>query len=94
MGCTGSSLSLIHAQTLQTIPQTLRERGVGVVVVVGAGHAGPGRVNHSNTLMGTKTPITERTSELAAPFALHMEGEEQFGKVPSLHRTGETDITD
>lgn len=32
------------------------------------------RVNHSNTLMGTKTPITERASELAAPFAPHMEG--------------------
>lgn len=75
MGCTGSSLSLIHAQTLRPYHRR-RERGS----FIRPGRRGGGgctradRVNHSNTLMGTKTPITERASELAAPFAPHMEG--------------------
>lgn len=77
--CTVQTLSLtgLHWQLsqpyprsdTQTIPQTLREGGFGK-----GGGTQADRVNHSNTLMGTKTPITERASELAAPFAPHMEG--------------------
>lgn len=50
------------------------------------------RMNHSNTLMGTKTPITETASELAAPFASHTEGYKGPWNVPLKHRTEETDI--
>ncbi|KAA8587179.1 hypothetical protein FQN60_001015, partial [Etheostoma spectabile] len=82
--CTVQTLSLtgLHWQLSrpyprsdnQTIPQTLREGGFQQEWGTQAD-----RVNHSNTLMGTKTPITERASQLAAPFAPHMEGNTSLG---------------
>ena len=82
--CTVQTLSLngLHWQLsqpyprsdTQTIPQTPREGEFHKAGEEGGGCTWADRVNHSNTLMGTKTPITERASELAAPFSPHMEG--------------------
>lgn len=70
---------------IQTIPQTLWE---GEWFLFGGCSTQADRENHSNTLMGIKTPITERASDLAAPFAAHMEGKNSLGR---YHRTGHGD---
>lgn len=70
-----AALSALSTVT-QAIPHMLCR-----CVRVGGGVLGiqADRINHCKTLMGIKTAITERTSELAAPFALHIEGN-NFGR--------------